>query len=339
MKNHLLALFVLLLPALLFGCGGGGGAFGLIGLAAENAFDTDDTPVPAGNTLDATTVTVQGNVEVLGGLAPGIGPAPSRAFASNADPIEVWTSLDARTFGLAGTGVVADGKYTVTGAFRARYLRIRHVPTGHAMFLGRVSNDALAVAVPVEFNTMAVILTKVLEKQGALATLVCGSPSHTTLRDAAEQRVKATINNDLRLALAAIPADGANLTAAALGLDLATQGFKDLLTANAWTLGTLEVAGTAREQILTLYSNNLFTFNLVGTDTVYLTGSFTVGTDSAELTVTQVSAGFPVGASPLTGMDQVGEKFALRGVSIYSRERLAALLDGRPVTMIKHVPR
>lgn len=339
--KHALLSFLILSLVVVTGCGGGG-AFGLLGVAAENAFDTDDDPVPPGSSRDMTQVALAGAVEVPAG-APGIGPAPARAFAVNGDALELWESVDAASFARVATGAVSGGAYAFNGPYRARYYKILHAASGHALFLGRVSNDATNVAVPVRFDTLGVILTKTLEKQGALATLVAGSAAHTTLRDAVDQRVRATVNNDLRLALAAIQADDALLTAANLGFNTAEQGFKELIVLGAgesWRLGSVEVQGVERLQVLNIYSNNLFTFTFVGsTDSIFLTGSYTAGTSSVEFTVTSVSQGFPVGVPLLAMMDEVGEKFRMESVAIRSRDHLQATLAGRSVTLVRQTPR
>ena len=336
-----LLLLILLVAFHVSGCSGGGAAFGLLGVAVENAFDTDDDPIPpAGQAADNTPVTVNGAIEVAGSGAPGVSPAPAFAFAGNGDAVEVWASLTGRadTYSRVSSEVVAAGTYRFTGPFRKRFLRLRHLPTGHTFALGRVSDDATTIDVPVVFDTMAVILTRILERQEAVETLICGSPAHTSLRNAAEARVKATVNNDLRLALAAVIADPGKLDATPLGFDAKAQGLKEMLILHPWSLGTLEVACVPREQVLALYSTNLFTFTLVSaTASVFLTGTYIAGTAAVECTITSVS-NFPVGP-PFESMDQVGERFTIGSIAIASRERLTATVGGRRVTMTKYAQR
>ncbi len=146
------------------------------------------------------------------------------------------------------------------------------------------------------------------------------------------------MNNDLRLALAAVIADPAKLDATPLGFDAKAEGLKQMLVPHPWSLGTLEVAGVAREQVLALYVTNLFTFSLVSsTASVFLTGTCVVGTTSVECTITS-STGFPIGP-PFESMDQVGERFTVGAFSIVNRERLRAAVGGRQVTMTRYVPR
>lgn len=342
-KRIVLVVALFLAPAVIFGCGGGGAAFGLLGAVADGGiFNTDNDPV-AGSSVDNTSLSIAGNIEVAGNGAPPLG-GPSRAFAANGDAIELWVSTDATTFAKSLAGVVTNGAYTFTGPFRNRYLKVLRVAGGDAMYLGKVGNNATGtVAIPVAFDTSAVLLTRILEKQGALATLVCGSAAHSNLKTAAEARVKAVINNDLRLALAAVKANDATLSAANLGLDLKTRGLTELLASNSWDLGAATVTpagGTAKSwknQVLSL-SDVSFVFYLINssTDQVFLNGSFVAGTSSVAFTISGVS-GFPQGSTKFGTMDQAGETFTLGGVAINNKDQLSATFNGQAVTINKYV--
>jgi hypothetical protein len=331
MKTHI-SLLLLLVLLLVSGCGGGGAAFGLLGVAVDSLDDDN------GGT--AVNVTVQGAVEVPAAAAAPVSPI-LRAFAQESDAVHLYGSTDGITFSKLSEGLVTAGIYSFTGTYRSYYLKVMHVATGHNMFIGRVPSAASgAITIPITFDTSSVILTKVFEVQGYPSNIVCGDAVLSTLKTSAETAAKATVNADLKTALAQIVADSTEVTVANLGMDIKITTTQKLLTVGTYDLGAVTVGEKVwSHQKLRLYDQvNQFTFTLYNseTDSVYLSGTFATSADSASLTVTSVS-NFPVDSTNFATMDAVGEIFSLSGITVQSSGVITAVMAGNSVTMTKEV--
>ncbi len=328
MKNTkiYLIIFSVMVALVLTGCGGGAAA-GLIGVAIDGAKD-DKTTTPVNTGVN---LTLQGQVDVPAG-APSL--SVNRNFADKTDSIGLYVSSDMKTYSKYQEQMVSNGNYSFTGTFRNLYVKIRHMKTNNEMFIGRVSDNATGtILVPIKFDTMSVILTKILEKQGGHEFIICGDNAISTMKTDAETSVKNRINGNLGTALTAINGNDNLISSANLAYNAQETSMKNLLIPVSnefqWDLGEVTVGEKKyNKQLLFMYrSLNRFTFSLYNseTDAVYLNGSYSIGTDSIEFTISSLT-NFPTEAAEFLSMNEVGEKFILSNISIYNNDRLTAML-------------
>jgi hypothetical protein len=347
-KYLMFFIFITIISVTLTGCGGGA-AGGLIGLAIENATDNDDTPA----VIPTVSLSITGKVPTS--TTPNPSPSKNSSInlylAKDTESIYLLDSGDGISYATIETTLVEAGTYTFKYNFPTNvehFLKVRSSITGDDMFIGKLANDATGtITVPITFDTMAVILTKIVEKQESQKFVICGDANLNTMKTSSMAWVQAKINGNLDIALASIKADDSTLTAAALSYDVFGSSLNNLFATSSnafkWDLGTITLDNETKTSYIKEYlsfnsSSRTFSFNLYNssTDSISLGGNYTYGTDNVELTISSVT-NFPTDTMIFKDMDEIGDVFKVTNFHVYNDELISAKLNETIISMRKEI--